>query len=127
MFKSDLKVTFVSQDEAELDADLVCDARYGEITVKAGFRTDFASVPGYILLPGIIPKIGRIRNAAVLHDWIYRGHELNRFTRFQADVMLLEEAILEGMAEWRAITAFIGVRIGGWITWNKYHKSHVSY
>jgi hypothetical protein len=125
MFKSDLKVTFVSQDEAELDADLDYVSRYGEITVKAGFRTDFASVPGYVLFPGIVPKVGRIRSAAVVHDWLYRGHELDRFTRRQSDVILFDAAIENKMSKWRAAIAFMGVRIGGWITWRKYHKSGV--
>lgn len=39
------------------------------VTVPAGYKTDFASVPP--ILWGFIPSIGRHNHAAVLHDWLY--------------------------------------------------------
>lgn len=90
---------------------------HGVITVQVGFETDFASVPGYVLLPGIVPRIGPVRKAAVVHDWIYRGHEVSRFTRRQADKIFLDAALECGMARWRAWVAYIGVRLGGWASW----------
>lgn len=116
-FKSELRVAF-DGDEAELLFPLVYQHRgLGEIVVKAGFRTDFASVPGWVLLPGIVPRVGRIRWAAVVHDWIYRGHEWRRFTRAQADRILYDAAIECGLPRWRARVAWAGVRLGGWAVW----------
>jgi len=122
-FKSDLSVTFHDNETAELSWDLVyVHPTLGQIIVKAGFITDFASVPGYVLLPGIVPKVGRIRKAAVIHDWIYRGQEGGRFTRQQADQILYDAAVDCGMPHWRATVAWIGVRVGGWIPWSKARK-----
>lgn len=122
MFKSELKVTFIGGDLAILDRPLIYRWHDEEVVVTAGFITDFASVPGWVLLPGIIPRVGLIRWASVVHDWIYRGHEEERFTREQADQMLYDAAIEQGMSRWRARTAWLGVRAWGWIVWNKYHS-----
>ena len=117
-FKTELSVRFVGTDQAELIRPLVyVHPVYSEITVKAGFRTDFASVPGWVLLPCIVPRDGRIRWAAVVHDWIYRGHEWRRFTRAQADRILYDAAIECGLPRWRAWVAWDGVRLGGWSVW----------
>jgi hypothetical protein len=119
-FQNELTTTFLKDDpdQAVLHEDLVYEhPEFGVVVVAAGFRTDFASVPGYVLMPGIVPKVGRVRAASVVHDWIYRGHEGARFTRAQADRILLDAAIECGMARWRAWIAYVGVRIGGGASW----------
>lgn len=117
-FKSELSVTFIGADQARLLRPLIyVHSEFGEITVQKNFLTDFASVPGYILFPGVVPKVGKIRWAAVIHDWIYRGHENRRFTRKQADQILYDAAIEQGLSKWRAWVAWAGVRIGGWVAW----------
>lgn len=116
-FITDLEVKFNS-DTAILLQDLVYrHNKYGEITVKAGFETDFASVPGYVLLPGLVPRVGKVKWSSVVHDWIYRGHEFDRFNRKQADKIFLDAAIECGMDVWRAYIAYLGVRVGGWAAW----------
>lgn len=115
-----LVVKFNQSDEKKhiLAATLtVHSPKYGYITVPAGFATDFASVPGVVLLPGIVPRIGKIRWGAVVHDYIYRGNTPGRFTRKEADEILLDLALSAGMTPTRAKAAYIGVRMGGWAAW----------
>jgi hypothetical protein len=44
------------------------DEVHGPITVRAGYVTDFASIPR--LARWLIPTTGRSAKAAVLHDWV---------------------------------------------------------
>ncbi|MDO3649118.1 DUF1353 domain-containing protein [Nocardia mangyaensis] len=45
-------------------------------TVPAGFRTDFASVPRPLVW--LIPRYGAYTRAAILHDYLCRGDEVDR-------------------------------------------------
>lgn len=78
------------------------------VTVPAGFITDFASVPripvAYLLAGGCANA------AAVLHDWMYTTHEVDRAT---ADAVFREAIIAGGEPTWRAWLMWAGVRIGG--------------
>lgn len=47
-------------------------------TVEVGFETDFMSVPA--IARSIIPVVGKLAKAAVLHDWLLT----NNFNRFYA-------------------------------------------
>ena len=100
-------------------ANFICnDPVYGRITVKRGFETDFASVPGLVILPGLVPRSGKgIREASVVHDWIYRGNEGDRFTRAEADKIFLKVMECLGVAWLRRYAAYYGVRMGGFASW----------
>lgn len=78
------------------------------VTVPAGFVTDFASVPRIpvaFLLAG-----GCADPAAVIHDWLYTTHEVDRAT---ADAVFREAILAGGDPSWRAWLMWAGVRIGG--------------
>jgi len=67
-FLTRVAVRRVGSDRWELLEDLVYQGRWETITVPAGFRTDFASVPA--LTASLIPRTGPWDEAAVLHDYL---------------------------------------------------------
>lgn len=84
------------------------------ILVPAGFQTDLASVPR---LPLIYWLTGDTSSAAaVVHDWLYQSHEVDRKT---ADRILEEASAVTGVPWWRRKLMFWGVRIGGSTHWDK--------
>lgn len=96
---------------------------FGVITAKNGFITDYASIDVlrncllfffYALLAGYGDK------AATIHDWIYRGYGIARTdgtvyypTRKECDQIFYRALRAEGVAKWRCIFFYVGVRIGG--------------
>lgn len=92
---------------------------YG-ITVPAGFVTDFASIPRPFWF--FINPVGRIKPAAIVHDYLYhlRGeYELERFTRKEVDQIFLEIMKRVGMPFLKRQAAYRAVRAFGWMYWNK--------
>jgi hypothetical protein len=82
------------------------------ITVPAGFQTDLASVPR---LPLVFLLAGDCaREAAVVHDFLYGTHLVDRAT---ADAVLREASALTGVPAWRRWLMWAGVRIGGGSHW----------
>lgn len=99
-----------------------------EIWVEAGFSTDFGSVPSFIA-DAIVPAIGQTPRAFVTHDWLYSNTGLvpndfdgvgRRLDRRSCDDIMRLIMVEEGIAPWRAWTAFAGVRIGGRWPWRRY-------
>lgn len=110
------------------------------IEVPTGFETDFASIPWFARW--LIPTWGRHTNAAIIHDYLYRGGrivpgpvplnqggikgirtqfnlELPLPTRKQADRIMLEGMEVMGVRKWRRLVIYAGLRIGGWWAWRK--------
>ena len=128
-----LSLTFVPGEFAASTTDWL---RYqdGEKThiVPPNFHTDFGSVPGYVVLPCLVPRIGRVREAFVLHDWEYQKGE---YSRAYVDRLLLASALdllaaatdlapgEYAIYKARMALAYSGVRMWGWIPWNKYRKA----
>lgn len=88
-------------------------------TVPTGFVTDFASVPR---VPIVFDELGDRGNlAATLHDWLYTvdpktgAHPVQ--TRLEADELLREAAIAQGVSSFDAEILFLGVRVGGRSHW----------
>jgi hypothetical protein len=75
----------------------------------AGFITDFASIPRR--LRGFIDDdASYLRDAAVIHDWLYTSKEVKRIT---AD-KILQEAMLElGSGKIKAYLVYYAVRAFG--------------
>ena len=83
------------------------------ILVPAGFQTDLASVPR---LPIVYWLTGDTSSAAaVVHDWLYQSHEVDRKT---ADRILEEASAVTGVPWWRRKLMFWGVRVGGSRYWD---------
>ena len=76
-----------------------------EFIIPEGFETDLDSVPH---IPGLFALIkGRSRTGALLHDYLYRTHEVSREV---ADAIFYELIIEEGTPEWIAWSMYHGVR-----------------
>jgi hypothetical protein len=84
------------------------------VTVPEGFITDLASVPrlplAYLLFGGVSNE------AAVIHDFLYSG---GKVTRKQADDVFCEAMKAEGVAGWRRGPMWLGVRLFGWLHYEK--------
>jgi len=94
------------------------------IHIKAGFITDFASIPGFARI--IIPKLGKYNKAAVVHDAIYQQEygtsntaDSYDFTRKEADMVFRDAMIDLGVAKWKYTLMYYAVRLGGWASWRK--------
>jgi hypothetical protein len=82
------------------------------IDVPAGFQTDLASVPR---LPLVYLLCGDCaREAAVVHDYLYTTHQVDRAT---ADAVLREASAVTGVPWWRRTLMYWGVRAGGARHW----------
>ncbi|WP_067101820.1 lytic transglycosylase domain-containing protein [Marinomonas atlantica] len=78
-------------------------------SVPAGFVTDLDSVPRIPVVYAMYK--GRIRAAAVLHDWLYR----NAYPRNKADRLLAEAGeLLDGVSQDVAEAIYTGVHLFGW-------------
>jgi hypothetical protein len=94
------------------------------VIARAGDTTDLASVPRIpvaYLLTG-----GAGRKAAVIHDTLYKDHEVNGepVSRAQADAVFREALAAQGEPGWRAWTMWAGVRVGGGQAWDDPHQPY---
>ena len=87
------------------------------VDVPKGFETDFASIP--IGLRNILPKDGPYTQAAVLHDWLYNQRKVHGRSRAQCDLVLYEAMGAIGVPQWQRTLIYNGVKLGGWVYWNK--------
>ncbi len=78
--------------------------------VADGFETDLASIP--VAFRGAIPQMGRWNQAAICHDWIYRG-KAGPLTKAEADLLFLHGMAASGVAWWRRHVIYLAVRLGG--------------
>jgi hypothetical protein len=89
-----------------------------EITVPAGFKTDFASVPR---IPFVYDaEGGKCDKAAVVHDWLYSiGSSAGGVSREQADQVLREAILASGYSTATAAIFYAAVRVGGGSHWRQ--------
>ncbi|RLG10267.1 hypothetical protein DRN73_08220 [Candidatus Pacearchaeota archaeon] len=87
------------------------------IKVPKGFVTDFASVPRLFWL--ILPPWDKYGKAAVLHDYLYHS---GKFTRILCDTIFYEAMTVSNVSFWKRCILYLGVRIGGWLSYNRYQK-----
>jgi hypothetical protein len=116
MFLSDLCVRdSVVEDEWVVERPLIWfSPRFGRIVVPAEFITDLASVPKP--LRPFLNTTGRSRKCGVLHDYVYCDNDL---TREDADQLLYDALVAEGVTPAVARIYWAGVRAGGWLYYNK--------
>lgn len=88
------------------------------ISAKTGFVTDFSSIPK--LLRSFIAQRGNQDGPSVMHDLCYR---LNLLTRELADELFLLLMELEDVHWLKRQVLYLGVRSGGWVSWNKYRRA----
>ena len=85
--------------------------------VSKGLSTDLGSIPK--ALQPLFPKDGKATLAYILHDWLYKTGKL---TRSQSDDMLEEAMERLGVGWWTRKAVREGLRVGGWVAWNKHRK-----
>lgn len=88
------------------------------MVIPKGFITDFGSIPWFIPDWVANPQ-GKAKRAFVMHDYLYRNQ---LFTQLVCDALLNEGMIADGVNWWQRFTVYRGLRLGGWVTWNKYSK-----
>lgn len=93
-----------------------------EITIPAGFETDGASVPRLLWI-AFPPFGGDYDEAAVLHDYLYRTWFMC-LERVVADAILIEAMKVCGTNALTRWSIFLGVRLGGWVTYRRYRRNH---
>lgn len=86
-----------------------------DVVVPKGFTCDGASIPR--ILWAWSPPTGLALRAAVIHDWRYWTHDPP--DRLFADREFLVNLRDSGMRRTQAWLHFVGLRLGGWITWAK--------
>lgn len=87
------------------------------ITVKAGFIFDGASIPRALWRvcghPLEAPRIA----AALAHDWLYAAHVCDRKT---ADLIYRTILCVVGFAPWRATIEYAALRLAGGAAWRSH-------
>lgn len=111
-FMSALRVERTAPGSSDwiLTSDLVflSDVLKRQITVPAGFVTDFASVPR---LPLAFLLFGRVADeAAAVHDYLYSTGSCSRKL---ADEVFAEASKACGVSAWRRGPMWLGVRLFG--------------
>lgn len=89
------------------------------IIVPCGFITDFASIPA--MVRGFINPVGKIRPAALVHDYLYYRHgdiELEHiYSRRECDRIFLKIMEYVDFSWIKRHLAYRAVRLFGWIAW----------
>ena len=92
------------------------------IEVRAGLKTDGASVPR--IFWNIFPPVsGRYLEAAVIHDALYATKYI---PRKEADMIFLEAMGELGVAWWKRGLMYGGVRLFGWSAWRSHDARSVA-
>ncbi len=124
------RIIHSTEDEEQFAYEIGQEGSGLMIRPPALFETDFASVPR--LLWWLFPRWGRYGNAAVIHDYLYRGGFFFVVTNEEAepsypDRAYADELFLQGMVvlkvrKWQRQLIYWGVRLGGWYAWKQAHK-----
>ena len=88
------------------------------IEVPLNRFTDLGSIPQ--ALQSVFPKDGKAMFPYILHDFLY---EAGLYDRDTSDNLLDEAMKTVGVSWWRRKSVKSGLKIFGWISWNK-HRSN---
>ena len=86
------------------------------LKVPYGFESDWASVPRFFWRFIFPSSDTTARRAAFAHDFVYRTHP-EGWTKKDADEMFMYLLIEDGVSEWRAWLAWLGVHWFGGYAW----------
>lgn len=78
-----------------------------QIVILEGFETDLASIPSWVP-EFLIPRNGRHRAAAIVHDYLCRNPTLEE--RSLADQIFLEAMKVDDVPGWRRYAMYYAVR-----------------
>ena len=127
-FEGMFRFEYVNGRDWAVSEDISYRTKAGPVsTVRAGFTTDFATIPPPFW--PFIPPAGDGRNfyglAALWHDWLYWHGKIDgiSITRAQADALFLEIMLYLGVSRPLARVMWAFVRLFGWYHWSKY-RSH---
>lgn len=113
-WKNNLKAEDIGRWEHKTLEDLtLIDDVQGEITVPAGFVTNYASLDSLrniFLFPLYALVAGYGNKSATVHDMLYTEAKLSRK---ECDQVFYRGLRAEGIARWRASIFYAGVRVGG--------------
>lgn len=90
-----------------------------KIVVPAGFIYDGASVPFVGWLPTYTPFHPDVMGPALIHDWLYSSHQVDRKT---ADTIFYDLLVLNTAGKVKAKLMYSGVRVGGGPHWDMSDK-----
>lgn len=130
-FRSPLRVEYLGTDRWVLYEPLVYASAILDrvVTVPAGFKTDFASVPRWLPIAYAVTG-GTATMAAVVHDWLYQMHalleELAAVTRAVADSVFAEAMAVVGEPALRAWAMYQAVRLFGERAYSRGHQRVVA-
>lgn len=113
-----LSTTRLRNGMRELNRDFRIEIDKVLYTVPKGFNTDFSSYPWY---SRVIVRFDKVDIAGVVHDYLYCRGEV---TRTEADEIWRKLA-MSGKHNANALQAWVswlGLRIGGCISWNSYRR-----
>lgn len=85
------------------------------IVVPTHFQTDLASIPR--IFQSVIPKVGRHRGPAVIHDWLTMRNPSNNqrgkdgITRSQADKIFYEAMVASDVSRWKRTLMYSAVSL----------------
>ena len=118
VFPDPLQVTALDMENGKrkwrLDTRFRGITSLGEIEVPKAFTTDLASVPRFLW--AAFSPADEYLEAAIIHDWLYSEHN-DRFTRKQADGVMLELMFNLGVAWHRRHAVHTAVRLFGGSSW----------
>jgi hypothetical protein len=101
-----------NNDKIILTSPLMYRANDGVLyRAPAQFISDGASIPRLLWTCLGHPFHHPTRRPAVLHDYLYSLHYFDRMT---ADLIFYESMLANGAKRRKAVSFFVGVRVGGW-------------
>jgi len=112
---ADLKGVWNGRDW-RISLPLIISLDDNKLEIPANFKTDFGSIPGVFRVH--FNPIGKGARAFVVHDYIYRVSNVN-ISRKDADFIMKELAMSDGMSATNAFWIHKGVRIGGASSYKK--------
>lgn len=93
----------------ELLEDGTYETGFGLLTIRCGFKFNFASIPRWARWFAS-PATGKHRMAALLHDYLYSYHYVSQF---RADGMFRAQMKIDGVPFHVYYIMWLAVRIGG--------------